>query len=125
MVNEEVDEWVTPEEVAEVMLALIQQDEVGEIIGDKNTEGKMFSVKGGTILEVSKTVRPVSAWNDPGPTGRVGNTTGNMKLAEEEVFELLSQEGWGQLTGLGEEGLIKSYRKETEAFDIQLCDLVA
>ncbi|KAL1970945.1 hypothetical protein VTN77DRAFT_2779 [Rasamsonia byssochlamydoides] len=96
MVNEAVDVWVTPEEVAEVMLALVQQDEVSEIIGDKNRRGKMFPVEGGTILEVSKTVRPVSAFNDPGPGGRAGNTVSDMKVVEDEIFELLSQDDWGK-----------------------------
>ncbi|KAL1984038.1 hypothetical protein VTN96DRAFT_9635 [Rasamsonia emersonii] len=96
IINEAVDQWVTPDEVAEVMLALVQQDEVSEIIGDKNRQGKVFPVEGGTILEVSKTVRSVSAFNDPGPGQRAGNTVTDMKLLEDEVFELLSQDGWGK-----------------------------
>jgi len=96
MINAKVDEWVTPEEVAQVMLALVQQDEVSEVIGDtKGQEGKMIPVKGGTILEVSKKVREVTAFNDPGPVGRAGNTVTDMKVVEDEVFSLLSQKGWG------------------------------
>lgn len=89
------DEWVTPEEVAQVMLALIQQDKVSEIIGDKTGQGPQFLVRGGTVLEVSKTVRSVSAFNDPGPGERAGNTVSDMNVLEDEVFELLTHEGWG------------------------------
>jgi 3-hydroxybutyrate dehydrogenase len=95
MVDDKADEWVTPEEVAEVMLALIQQDSVSEIIGDKSGRGTQFLVQGGTILEVSKSVRAVSAFNDPGPTGRRGNTVSDMNKVEDEVYDLLSTEGWG------------------------------
>ncbi|OOO08471.1 short-chain dehydrogenase/reductase SDR [Aspergillus oryzae] len=89
------DEWVTPEEVAQVMLALIQQDQVSEIIGDRTGQGPQFPVCGGTVLEVSKTVRSVSAINDPGPGTRAGNTVSDMNVLEDEVFGLLSQKGWG------------------------------
>ncbi|OGM42474.1 amino acid transporter [Aspergillus bombycis] len=57
IVDTATDEWVTPEEVAQVMLALIQQDQVSEIIGDRTGQGPQFRVHGGTVLEVSKTVR--------------------------------------------------------------------
>ncbi|KAF7586726.1 hypothetical protein BBP40_008405 [Aspergillus hancockii] len=90
------DEWVTAEEVAEVMLSLIQQDRVGEIIGDKTGQGPQFLINGGTILEVSKTVRLVDIFNDPGPGTRAGNTVSDMNLLEDEVYGLLSQEGWGR-----------------------------
>ncbi|KAJ5104586.1 Short-chain dehydrogenase/reductase SDR [Penicillium alfredii] len=40
------DEWVTPEEVATVMLALVQQDQVSETIGDQTGQGPQFPVKG-------------------------------------------------------------------------------
>ncbi|KAK9618583.1 hypothetical protein V6Z96_000576 [Aspergillus fumigatus] len=95
MVDDKADEWVTPEEVAEVMLALIQQDSVSEIIGDKSGHGTQFPVQGGTILEVSKSVRAVSPFNDPGPAGRRGNTVSDMAKVEDEVYDLLSTEGWG------------------------------
>ncbi|KAA8647029.1 hypothetical protein EYZ11_005278 [Aspergillus tanneri] len=96
MVDEKSDEWVTPEEVAEVMLALIQQDNVSEIIGDKTGQGLQFPIRGGTVLEVSKTVRFVSPFNDPGPGNRAGNTVSDMNVLEDEVFGLLSQGGWGK-----------------------------
>ena len=96
MVNDSADEWVTPEEVAEVMLALVQQDQVSEIIGDRSGKGQQYQVVGGTILEVSKTVREVTAFNDPGPGNRPGNTVSDHESVEEESFQLLLQEGWGQ-----------------------------
>ncbi|KAJ5575705.1 hypothetical protein N7535_002631 [Penicillium sp. DV-2018c] len=95
MIDDSSDAWVTPEEVAEVMLALVQQDKVGERIGDRSGHGTQFAVKGGTILEVSKTVRAVSQFNDPGPGNRPGNTASGHQLAEQETYQLLSQEGWG------------------------------
>jgi NAD(P)-dependent dehydrogenase (short-subunit alcohol dehydrogenase family) len=96
MVNDGADEWVTPEEVAEVMLALVQQDQVSEIIGDRSGKGQQYKVVGGTILEVSKTVREVNVFNDPGPGDRPGNTASDHGAVEEESFRLLLQEGWGQ-----------------------------
>lgn len=99
MINEQQDEWVTPEEVAQVMLALIQQNEVSENIGDTSGRGQTFPVQGGTILEVSKTVRAVSAFNDPGPQTRAGNTSSAMRLVEDEVIGLLSESGWGECRG--------------------------
>lgn len=95
MVDDTTDEWVTPEEVAEVMLALVQQDQVSEIIGDRSGKGQQYKVVGGTILEVSKTVREVTAFNDPGPGDRPGNTASDHGAVEEESFRLLLQEGWG------------------------------
>ncbi|KAF9891235.1 hypothetical protein FE257_004799 [Aspergillus nanangensis] len=95
IVDDKADEWVTPEEVAQVMLALIQQDSVSGIIGDQEGKGPQFPVSGGTVLEVSKTVRAVSPFNDPGPSGRAGNTVSDMNVLEDEVFGLLSQKGWG------------------------------
>ena len=47
------------------------------------------------MLEVSKTVRSVSPFNDPGPAGRAGNTVSDMNVLEDEVFGMLTQKGWG------------------------------
>lgn len=95
MVVDSTDEWVTPEEVAEVMLALVQQEQVGEIIGDRSGRRPQFKVEGGTILEVSKTVRAVGQFNDPGPGARPGATASDYRMVEEESYQLLSQKGWG------------------------------
>lgn len=95
LVNDAADSWVTPEEVAEVMLALIQQDKVSEIIGDRKGQARQFTVQGGVILEVSKTVRMVNQFMDPGPGNRPGNTASDTKFIVNEAIELLSQRGWG------------------------------
>ncbi|OJJ48403.1 hypothetical protein ASPZODRAFT_62637 [Penicilliopsis zonata CBS 506.65] len=89
VVDESKDMWVSPDEVAEVMLALIEQTEVSEIIGDRSGKGQLFPIQGGTILEVSKTVRPVEAFHDPGPFNREGNTAANTKVLDDETFALL------------------------------------
>ncbi|KAL6230257.1 hypothetical protein BDW75DRAFT_223166 [Aspergillus navahoensis] len=97
MVDWSKDVWVTPDEVATVMLALVQQDRVSRIIGD--TDGKecdtVYPVSGGTVLEVSKTVRSVSPYNDPGPGSVPGTIVSTVKSAEDEVWELLGEKGWG------------------------------
>jgi 3-hydroxybutyrate dehydrogenase len=75
MIDENADEWVTPEEVAQVMVDLIEKEE--------NV--------GGTILEVGKgKVRRVEAINDPGPEGS-GHTVSNSESEEKEI--------WGRLGG--------------------------
>lgn len=96
MFKEGQDVWVTAEEVGEVMLALVQQEEVSEIIGDKQRKGVLFSIKGGTVLEVSKTVRAVHPFNDPGPSNRAGNTVANAEAVDNEIYDLLSTSGWGK-----------------------------
>jgi len=73
MIDGSSDEWVSPEEVAQVMVDLIEQkDNVG-----------------GTILEVGKgKVRRVEALNDPGPEGS-GNTVSNAESEEKEIWQRL------------------------------------
>lgn len=96
MILDGADEWVTPEEVGEVMLALVQQEQVSEVIGDRSGKGLQFPVKGGEIYEVSKTVRQVKQFNDEGPGNRPGNTASDHRAVEEESFGLLAQKGWGR-----------------------------
>lgn len=94
------DEWVTPEDVAEVMLALITETEVSTDLHALRESGKGESivVKGGTILEVSLgAVRDVQVYNDPGPLGRPGNTAKNMHVLADEAWETLATEGWGKV----------------------------
>lgn len=75
MIDQNVDEWVTPEEVAQVMVDLIEKEE--------NV--------GGTILEVGKgKVRRVEALNDPGPEGS-GHTVSNAESEEMEIWERLGE----------------------------------
>jgi NAD(P)-dependent dehydrogenase (short-subunit alcohol dehydrogenase family) len=91
------DAWVTPEEVAEVMVALVEKDEIGSVAGDLEQGGKI-AIRGGRTLEVSRgKVRDVQAFNDPGPGDRPGNTTSNMGQLEEDVWNALDTKGWGML----------------------------
>lgn len=97
IVDETKDEWVTPEEVATVMLALIDQDEVDSSILTPGKEGTMIPVAGGTILEVSKSVRNVSAFNDPGPLGRAGNSMGDTAATEQDFLTEVQSGDWGKV----------------------------
>lgn len=103
MLDQSKDEWVTPEEVATVMLALVEQDQVSEsILGTpKEDEGtkdeNMIPITSGTILEVSKSVRKVAMFNDPGPVGRPGNSMGDLKAIDEGILEGVRSGGWGKI----------------------------
>lgn len=102
----EGDAWVTPEFVAETMVSLVSDDTVevdaggggggsGLSTGDSREGTRRVNVRGGMILEVAKgRVRVVEQFNDPGPRGE-GNTVGNMRVAEEEIFERLGNGRWG------------------------------
>ena len=91
------DAWVTSEEVAEVMVALADKNEIGTVVGRPDA-GEKIPIRGGSILEVSKgNVRDVQAFNDPGPENRPGNTVSNMGQLEEDVWDALGTKGWGTL----------------------------
>ncbi|OAP59201.1 hypothetical protein AYL99_06499 [Fonsecaea erecta] len=80
-VDEDQDAWVSPEEVARVMLDLVQKPEF----------------VGGTVLEVLKgSVRRVETLNDPGPRGKPGGTLhpGDHKA---DVWDRLASGSWGQI----------------------------
>ena len=96
---------MTPEYVAETMVAMVEDEEI-EVIGGKGAIGggaqsgdsrrgtRRVRVQGGLIVEVAKeTRRAVEQFNDPGPRGE-GNTVSGMGIAEEEIFEALKS-GWG------------------------------
>ena len=75
-IKQDQDEWVTAEDVADVMLDLIQKPEH----------------VGGTVLEVGKNqVRPVTVLNDPGPKG-AGHTVSGADIGEKEVWDILGAE---------------------------------
>jgi hypothetical protein len=79
-VDEEADLWVTPEEVAEQMLRLLEDDEL----------------VGGTILEVGKNIsRIVPAMMNPGPQG-TGHNASKIKDATADILATLSKEGLGK-----------------------------
>ncbi|OJD19348.1 hypothetical protein AJ78_00710 [Emergomyces pasteurianus Ep9510] len=97
-IDERRDVWVTPEEVAQVMLALVERDEVDEtMLSDPKEAGEKIPIRSGTILEVSKSVRAVSVFNDPGPVGRAGNGMLNPAESEEELLRLVQTGSWGKL----------------------------
>ncbi|VUC32662.1 unnamed protein product [Clonostachys rosea] len=80
--HSEKDKWVAPEEVADVMLGLIQKDDY----------------KGGSVVEVGRNkVRKVEMLNDPGPQGDGLTVSAGVKGVE-EVWKRLSEPSWGQYT---------------------------
>lgn len=93
----QVDEdqvWVTPQEVAEAMVALVEKD----VIVCKGVDGKegRIEIRGGTILENGAgVVRDVRAFNDPGPSATAGCHVGQFGSAMDEVWTVLGQKGWG------------------------------
>jgi len=79
MLDQDVDEWVEPEEVADAMLQCCEGDDI----------------IGGYIMEVSKgRTRHVNWKNDPGPSGP-GNTVAKTATTTAEVFQWLAQPAWG------------------------------
>jgi 3-hydroxybutyrate dehydrogenase len=88
------DVWVEPEEVAEVMVALIERDAINEQIGCYSEKDNSIFIEGGTILEITKgRARPVLPYHDPGPSGP-GALASNMAAAEQAVKDALAP-GWG------------------------------
>jgi 3-hydroxybutyrate dehydrogenase len=67
-------EWITPEDVAAVMLELLEKDEH----------------TGGTILEVGINVRRVEPFNDPGPPLGAGSV--NIELVEQQMWDGLKKQ---------------------------------
>jgi 3-hydroxybutyrate dehydrogenase len=93
------DEWVLPEAVAEVMVALVEKTEISSRFGKTAEQGDMIKLGGGSIIEVSKgRVRDVQSFNDPGPSPVPGNTASGMGQFSEEVYGLLQVDGWGKLS---------------------------
>lgn len=96
------DEWVSAEEVADVMGSLVDGREEVEIVSSTerrsdSREGlRKVKVEGGLILEVSKSrVRKVEQFNDEGPKG-AGNTASRMGVADKEILEMLASGEWGK-----------------------------
>jgi 3-hydroxybutyrate dehydrogenase len=69
MVGKDAPGWVTPEDVANVMLDLVEKEEH----------------VGGTIIEVGEVVRNVEAFNDGGPQS-VGNAVKNDPTYEKDMW---------------------------------------
>lgn len=100
---------MTPESVADVMVALVGDETVqvssgsaaAAVVGSRLSSGdaregtREVRVVGGMVLEVAKgRVRVVEQFNDVGPSGE-GNTVGNAGVAAEEIFERLRGGGSG------------------------------
>lgn len=67
-------DWVTPKDVATVMLELLEKAEH----------------VGGTILEVGNKVRKVEPFNDPGPPAGAGSV--NFELVEQQMWDGLKRQ---------------------------------
>ena len=89
------DSWSEPEDVAEIMVALIERNSVSRRIGDYDPNTQDVPIAGGTILEVAGgSVRAVAPYNDPGPTGP-GALASNITNLEGDIRDTL-RKGWGQ-----------------------------
>lgn len=91
--GDEADKWVTPEEVAQVMLACVKDNELNGKGAEK------VPIKGGTCLEVlAGAVRDVPLFNNIGPyaTGQQGATVSDAVKIVDEVQGLLKP-GWGKV----------------------------
>lgn len=92
------DEWVTPEETAQVMLNLVKDNEMTEKISGSGD--KKVPIRGGTCLEVlCDHVRNVELLNNIGPaaTGVSGYSVKNRDVSFNEVIDRLKEPGWGKL----------------------------
>lgn len=91
------DEWIMPEEVAEVMVDLIEKDEISSDVGDSADQGQKIKIEGGSIIEVGKArLRAVPLLNNPGPNGAAGTMASGLGPFVDEVHSLLGGEGWGK-----------------------------
>ncbi|KAJ9616912.1 hypothetical protein H2200_000632 [Cladophialophora chaetospira] len=78
MIDEAKDDWVTPEEVADAMVELVEKDEY----------------VGGTILEVGHgQTRVVPLLNNPGPSGS-GHTISGFGDAIDDVWQMMAGGNW-------------------------------
>lgn len=101
--GEGADTWVTPEEVAQVMLSCVKDKEISNTIDGSETAPKdlqkeMIQIKGGSCLEVlAGVVRDVPMFNNIGPyaTGQKGASVTDGAQLYHEVAGLL-QPGWGK-----------------------------
>ena len=89
------DEWVLPEDVAEVMSDLVSEEEIEvEAVGAEEGKRKVV-VEGGMVVEIAKRRRRVvQQYMDPGPMRVEGNTVGGIKDEEEVIFDRLNRGEW-------------------------------
>ena len=91
------DEWIMPEEVAKVMMDLVEKNEVSSCIGSSVDEGQKIKIGGGSIIEVTKArLRDVPLFNNPGPYGAAGSMVSGLEPFIDEVHGLLGEDGWGR-----------------------------
>jgi 3-hydroxybutyrate dehydrogenase len=101
--GDDADTWVTPTEVAQIMLACVKENEISNIIKGRDDvtggiEKTTIPIKGGSCLEVlAGVVRDVPAFNNPGPlaAGSKGASASGALVMLEEVHDLLKP-GWGK-----------------------------
>ncbi|KAJ9632995.1 hypothetical protein H2204_007385 [Knufia peltigerae] len=100
--GEDADHWVTPEEVAQVMLACVKDDRIDESIrggtANGSASGGGIAIKGGSCLEVlAGYVRDVPLLNNVGPyaSGEPGATVQGGKKLLDEIYGVLKP-GWGK-----------------------------
>ncbi|PWY89896.1 NAD-dependent 15-hydroxyprostaglandin dehydrogenase [Aspergillus heteromorphus CBS 117.55] len=88
LVDESIDKWVEVDRVADVMFDLVSKDQI------QVSDTESIVVKGGTVLELSQSLREVLMYNDPGPLSRPGNTVAYLGVADEQILQLVGSEGW-------------------------------
>ena len=93
LLDQENDGWVTPQDVAKVMLACVEDSEI-----ESGVEGEEpIHIHGGSCLEIlAGGVRDVPLFNNPGPfaSGRKAGNVSHSEKLEDEVLQLLKP-GWG------------------------------
>ncbi|KAI5303061.1 hypothetical protein KEM56_000070 [Ascosphaera pollenicola] len=87
-------DWVLPEEVARVMLAMIEQETINSHVlkgeeHEASEEATTIQVKPGMIVQVSKKLREVLTYGDPGPSHDPGVTLSDFKAAAQATLEKL------------------------------------
>jgi 3-hydroxybutyrate dehydrogenase len=99
VLDAETDVWVTPERVAEVMLACVKDKSISKYTTtDGGESGEVVTIRGGSCLEIlTRRVRDVPMFNNVGPLadGEPGATASNTQVLMDEVQGLL-QPGWGK-----------------------------
>lgn len=99
LLDREKDKWVTPERIAEVMLACVKDKSIAKYAQtDGGESNEVVTIQGGSCLEVlTRRVRDVPLFNNVGPyvDGEPGASASNAQILIDEVQGLL-QPGWGQ-----------------------------
>lgn len=87
------EDWITPDQVAEVMLKIVTGDEMTE------PDGSKITVKGGTLLEIGmEHVRDIPILNNSGPVRSArGAPTVNVMESYNTAIAGLKGYGWGQI----------------------------